>query len=149
MKFLNYSHFMNAMICKDLHLYVLIILCCLTSCKKENASRTHFPNAVFVTTTMSELPTVYVDGKLFTGELWSNDDRTMCMEVKDGQVETFTLYHMNGKVANIQYGNGDGNNFDEFGNTLSETELDHKYPYLRQATERILKQEIMPNVKQH
>ena len=139
---------MNAMICKDLHLYVLIMLCCLASCKKENSSRTHFPNAVFVTTTMNELPTVYVDGKLFTGELWSNDDRTMCMEVKDGQVETFTLYHMNGKVANIQYGNGNGNNFDEFGNTLSETELDNKYPYLRQATERILRQEIMPNIKQ-
>ncbi|MBD5235912.1 MAG: hypothetical protein HDS61_05765 [Barnesiella sp.] len=69
------------------------------------------------------------------------------MVVKDGQVETFILYHMNGKIANIQYGNGNGNNFDEFGNTLTEIELENKYPYLREATERILEQEIMPNIK--
>lgn len=130
-----------------IYLCAFIILCTFTSCKKSNSSYVHFSDVDMVTTSMNNLPTIYVDGRLYTGELWSNDNRTMCMVVKDGQVETFILYHMNGKIANIQYGNGNGNNFDEFGNTLTEIELENKYPYLREATERILEQEIMPNIK--
>ena len=139
---------MNKKITTRVSFFILFVLCIISACKKNTPTHVHFTDAVMVASSMNELPPIYVDGKLYSGELWYNDNRTMGMEVKNGQVETFTLYHMNGKVANIQYGNGDGNNFDEFGNTLSETELDNRYPYLRQATERILKQEIMPNIKQ-
>ena len=139
---------MNKNNTKRIYYFILFVLCFISACKKNTPTRIHFTDAVMVASTMDELPTIYLNGELYSGEIWSNDNRTICMEVRDGQVETFTLYHMNGKIANIQYGNGDGNNFDEYGNTLSETELDHSYPYLRQATDRILRQEIIPNVKQ-
>lgn len=84
---------------------------------------------------MNDTPTILADGSPYTGVLWSNDERTMSIEVRNGVIETFTFYHMNGKIANIQY----GSNFDEEGYSLEEWELDNKYPYLRDATERIMK----------
>ena len=115
---------MNKNNTKRIYYFILFVLCFISACKKNTPTRIHFTDAVMVASTMDELPTIYLNGELYSGEIWSNDNRTICMEVRDG------------------------NTCDEYGNTLSETELDHRYPYLRQATDRILRQEIIPNVKQ-
>lgn len=42
---------------------------------------------------------VYVDDALFTGEVWSDDGKTWCLESEAGELVGFTLYHANESKA--------------------------------------------------
>ena len=48
-----------------------------------------------VASTMDELPTIYLNGELYSGEIWSNDNRTICMEVRDGMAMVMVIILMN------------------------------------------------------
>lgn len=39
------------------------------------------------------------EGKPFTGTVWSEDSSTYCLEVKDGSLISYTLFHPNGTPA--------------------------------------------------
>ena len=50
---------------------------------------------------------VLVDGKPFTGEVWSDDGVTYRIVAEKGEMVSFTLYHDNGNVAFSQASHGD------------------------------------------
>ena len=60
------------------------------------------------------------EGKPFTGTVWSEDSSTYCLEVKDGSLISYTLFHPNGKPAiNIATDSTEMQFFDENGSAMS------------------------------
>ena len=60
------------------------------------------------------------EGKPFTGTVWSEDSSTYCLEVKDGSLVSYTLFHPNGKPAiNIATDSTEMQFFDENGSAMS------------------------------
>lgn len=140
---------------------IIAITLCIFSCgnnntKSDNESDKSQNNQIYLSDATFKVensiynePTIYVDKKIYTGILWSNDGRTMSLEVQNGKIEVFKVFHINGKIANIQYGpNSPSSSFDENGNMIEERELDEKYPHLRDATLRIIQKEILPQIIQ-
>ena len=42
---------------------------------------------------------ISMDGKPFSGEVWSDDNKTYCLQVENGSLVSYTLYHPNGQPA--------------------------------------------------
>ena len=72
-------------------------------------------------------------GGVFTGEVWSDDNRTFCIKVANGKNGDMLSFHENGKIA-IYHKVVDNNEdhdvytyYDEFGNVIDENSFNAKY----------------------
>lgn len=74
---------------------------------------------------------VYLDGKAFTGEAWSSDNKTIRLVCKNGIVQSLTAYHENGTKA-IESTSllGEGKCFDDVGNPIKIDDFMKSYPAL-------------------
>ena len=70
--------------------FVAAIVLLLVGCveKKTTISQAEFKDSK-----------VYVDDAPFTGEVWSDDGMTWCLEAEAGEMVGFTLYHSNESKA--------------------------------------------------
>lgn len=73
-------------------------------------------------------------GGVFTGELWSDDNRTFCITVENGKGKSISSFHDNGQLAILHMldGDDDGNNdtymfFDEDANVIEDEEFNARY----------------------
>ena len=74
------------------------------------------------------------NGGVFTGEVWSDDNRTFCMRVANGKTTNMLSYHDNGRVA-IDHrldGTDEGANdvytfYDDMGNIINEDTFNARY----------------------
>ena len=62
---------------------------------------------------------VYVDGAPFTGEVWSDDGMTYCLEAEDGDIVSLTLYHSNEAKALTLYAKDSLKAYTENGDEIS------------------------------
>lgn len=67
-----------------------VVVLCLFACKP---GRTAVSEVVFTDSL------AYVDGHLYSGELWSDDTVSYCLVTEEGRVVSLTMYHDNGQVA--------------------------------------------------
>lgn len=92
-------------------LLALSVPVALLSCSKEKTST--ISEVVFADGTAT------VDGKPFTGEIWSDDNKTYCLETDKGVVTGFKLYHSNGTAAYVMASPADTlEAFDEAGKSI-------------------------------
>ena len=76
------------------------------------------------------------DGSVYTGTVWSSDEKTVKLEVTNGVITQTTLYHPNGNVA-ITGGAGNYTFYDENGSTITKHEFKEQYPQLKSQTDAI------------
>ena len=71
----------------------------------------------------------YLDGKPYTGDVWSDDDKTACFTYSNGELTVMTAYHDNGQVAcTAGQQEGEGSKFfDTDGNAMDETQFFKTY----------------------
>jgi antitoxin component YwqK of YwqJK toxin-antitoxin module len=75
---------------------------------------------------------IYYQNAPFTGEVWTDDDATGYIGVKNGKAKDFTYYHENGKEA-IAISMKDSTQvpqakyFDDEGKTINENQFKEKY----------------------
>lgn len=64
----------------------------------------------------------FYKGKPYTGDVWSDDDKTACFTYKDGKLTVMTAFHDNGQVAcTAGQKEGEGSKyFDTEGNAIDE-----------------------------
>ena len=62
------------------------------------------------------------EGEPYTGDVWSDDDKTACFTYKDGELTVMTAFHDNGQVAcTAGQKEGEGSKyFDTEGNAIDE-----------------------------
>ena len=62
------------------------------------------------------------EGEPYTGDVWSDDDKTACFTYKDGELSVMTAFHDNGQVAcTAGQKEGEGSKyFDTEGNAIDE-----------------------------
>lgn len=74
---------------------------------------------------------VYHNGKVFSGEAWSSDGRTLCVICSNGVIESVVAYHDNGKKAIETHTLlGEGTFYDCSGNTIEPEVFIERYPAL-------------------
>mgnify|MGYP007056203293 CR=1 FL=1 len=89
-------------------LFVPVAICSCSGDKKSNISEVVFADG-----------TATVEGKPFTGEIWSDDNKTYCLETDNGVVTAFKIYHSNGTAAYVMASPADTlEAFDETGNSI-------------------------------
>ena len=71
-------------------LLAFVAVLCLIGCKSE---KTYVSQVVFTDSL------AYVDGSLYSGELWSDDTTSYCIMAEEGRIVSLTMYHDNGQVA--------------------------------------------------
>lgn len=71
-------------------LLISMALLCLLGCK---AGKTYLSGVVFADSL------AYVDGHLYSGELWSDDTVSYCLMAEEGRIVSLTMFHDNGMVA--------------------------------------------------
>lgn len=82
------------------------------------------------------------DGKPFTGEVWSQDNATICIKIEDGVAKEMSFYHMNGKIAVYQIPYKQYIYYDDEGNVISRDSFMDKYGYLSDKIQSIFNSEI-------
>ena len=89
-------------------LYVPLALCSCSGSGTSTISEVEFGDS-----------TVTLDGKPFSGKIWSDDKTTFCLEADKGVVTSFTLYHTNGTPAYVMASPADTlEAFDETGKAI-------------------------------
>lgn len=113
-----------------LALVCLASLAWLTACTPE-VKKIHLSDALM---SGDEEIVLDQDGNAFTGEVWSDDDATFYMDVKDGQVLYIKTFHENGQLAILHEiaDNEDQEDvftyYDEAGNEMSVDDFSTQYP---------------------
>ena len=80
---------------KKIVLFIFVVMS-LLSC--GNFGKTHLTDLDFRKD--YELKYVYnKDGSVFTGTVWSGDDKTIKITAKSGVITSTTIYHHNGEIA--------------------------------------------------
>lgn len=83
---------------------------------------------------------VYMDGKPYTGKVWSDDQQTWQLTAEEGQVTAFTLHHADGSTAFTMQSPADTlTAFDESGNTIPIDTFAIRYKQLAQQIPQLLK----------
>lgn len=89
-------------------LYVPLALCSCSGSGTSTISQVEFGDS-----------TVTLNGKPFSGEIWSDDKATYRLEADNGVVTSFTLYHANGTPAYVMSSPADTlEAFDETGKAI-------------------------------
>ncbi len=71
---------------------------------------------------------VFWNNKPYNGELWSDDESSMCLICEKGLVKSMIMYHVNGKTAaTIETTNPEPICFDINGNRISAEEFEKNY----------------------
>lgn len=84
---------------------------------------------------------VLVDGKPFTGEIWSDDGATYSLTADQGEVVSFTLYHINGQVALCKASHIDSTLvYDEQGSPITVDTFATRYKELAAELPQLVKQ---------
>ena len=85
---------------------------------------------------------MYVDGHLYTGTIWSDDNTTWQMTANDGIPTAVTFYHSNGAAAYIMDSPADTvdmRTFDEAGTLIPVDSLAERYQDLASQIPMLLK----------
>ena len=84
---------------------------------------------------------VLVDGKPFTGEVWSDDGASYSLTADQGEVVAFTLYHNNGQVALSKASHSDSTLvYDEQGTPITVDTFATRYKELAAELPQLVKQ---------
>ncbi len=80
----------------------------------------------------------------YNGELWSDDEKSMCFLCEKGFVKSMIMYHGNGNVAFTYEENRVPKCYDMNGNIITQKEFEEKY---EERFESIFEYEIEPHAK--
>jgi hypothetical protein len=84
---------------------------------------------------------VLVEGKPFTGDIWSDDGATYTLTADQGEVVAFTLYHSNGQVALSKASHADSTLvYDEQGTPITIDTFATRYKELSALLTQLVKQ---------
>lgn len=101
--------------------FFLLFSVILTSCGK----RVHIEDVSF------HDDTVCYQGKPYTGEIWTDDDKTGCFRTEKGNLKSLVFYHHNGKQAISMETSPQGaphtEIFDDEGNPIDMISFQTKY----------------------
>ena len=108
---------------KDIKVLIIISLAMImaTSCtKKIHTNEVSFKK-----------DSVYYDNKPFTGEIWTDDDKTGSFNTDNGVLKSLKFYHENGKEAISmeikKNGKPDTHVYDDKGNSIDLVSFQQKY----------------------
>lgn len=109
-----------------------MMMLCVLSCTKTKVTM----NDVSLEDTL-----ILMEGKPYTGEVWSSDTCTWCIQTVDGHISAFTLYHDNGTVAYTMESPADTlNAFNDAGSPISLDSFTVSYPELSDEIPELMKQ---------
>lgn len=93
---------------------IIAVIVALTGCEK----RMHVSDMTF----KDGGGHAFHEGEPYTGDVWSDDDKTACFTYKDGELSVMTAFHDNGQVAcTAGQKEGEGSKyFDTEGNAIDE-----------------------------
>ncbi len=84
---------------------------------------------------------ILMKGEPYTGEVWSADTSTWCMQTVDGHISAFTLYHDNGTVAFAMESPADTlKAFNDAGTPISLDSFAVSYPELSDELPELMEQ---------